>query len=283
MCVVGIVAQQFLTLPWHNQLVEELLNWLHLPLFTVVSILFLRLPIWKSAIWPLTLLVALAAGTELIQLINDRNASLVDWLVDSLGIAVGYSIVHPMRPRLLLVALTGACVVATAPLCLALAAFIHRNVAFPSLFHPEEKLSRYLTTVVAQSDYIETVQHPSRSGLVVLMLDIGAKQRWPGIRFNEVVDNWEGFSSVGFEFYNPDQMVKKVYVTTRTKAERRDAASGLIYAVNIEPGYQTARVPIREIAKVDEAGATQVARLVLYSSGSSARGKLGIGRVRLEP
>src|SRR5690606_8087271 len=199
--VLLVAAQQLLTLGNGRLLEQTLTNAAHVPLFALLTLLLHRLlgrPSWYRLLIAAS---ALALLTEGLQVMTDRQPSLVDLALDLLGIlpVVGaLTLQRRLRRSGRSVSRLGVWFVTWAVILVitlaapvrVLIAYAERDAAFPRLLIPG---NRPLALLVSSNGPMRLTRGPADwtgyADRPVLEM-VWGEERYPGVTLSEVVSDW---------------------------------------------------------------------------------------------
>ena len=281
--LVLLAAQQVLTVPGSGRLVGGLQNALHGPWFAAVMWLFLtlsarRLPDWRGIAVAGVAAVAAAFGTEGLQMLTGGDAELSDVGFDLLGAVAATALfcARSGRWRRAPGYLVGALLlVATLyPFGEAAAVEWQRRAFLPQLVHFGAPLSASLYRVNSPA---EVVDAPTPWPGVRRALEIHlSNQTWPGVAFDEPLDDWRPYSALTIDAYVAGSAPLPVTVSVRLD----HAAVDHVYRTfACAPGPCRITLPLTGL--FDRATA-RVNAVVIYSQRPYAGRTLYLGRIGLD-
>ncbi len=206
----------FAQLPGSTMVWRELQNAMHIPFFTVITLLVyivvraatdrLRTGLMRQLVLTAVLVIVFAGLTELMQILTGRNPSMLDWLRDSAGVLVALALIALFDPRsrmhwrqpwhigqsvLVLALLLMLGFTLSAFLKTAVASW-QREQAFPVVVDFLADWSPvFLATQHAQVDTADR----SQAGMAHIILQPGS---YPGVEMIELSPDWSDYSSLSF-------------------------------------------------------------------------------------
>jgi VanZ family protein len=282
--IVGglVVAQQFGQFPVQTRFTTSLSNWLHVPMFAIIT--FAISALVGHAAWARTLAIVatIAVATELLQSFVGRNASLVDLFRDGLGIGIAMATIGGMlrfnRPA-------GACLLGTAVLIVTtlaipamyLVAHAQQARAFPVLYTPGSIAARWLSDINSQSS--TTKQHTwteyvDRDVLAITWADL----TWPGLHLYEPLERWDGYAYVSVDAFNLEDSPQPLTIAVR---HHKRGGTSRFHQMMLEPGANRVRVAIDRLAKDRQGAPANIKHIILHTSRKHGGKQIWLGQVTL--
>ncbi len=279
--VLAFLLQQFAQFPVHNAFTRSLSNFMHVPMFVVITtaVMWLRpqQPLW------LTLLIVggLALLSEALQLFSSRQASVADLLLDAVGITIAVNLLKPARPRWLAAILVTAVATLSLP-SVFLAAYATQHLHFPTLFSADVRATRVLTSIEAGADashsYTREHNWSAYAGQPVLAVTWG-NTRWPGIHIAEPVSHWHSYQRLRVEVFNAESSAQPLTVGVR---HRGFEGTARYFPMNMQPGHNRLQVELTRLANQRDGTPAAITHLMLYTTRPYAGQRILLGRVWLE-
>ncbi len=285
--VALVLVQQIFHLGGASRFAGALNDAMHLPMFVVVTVLLVFLLGRERLALALGAAVLVAAGTEAIQLVTPRDASLVDLRHDLVGVAIAAAGLLAVAPlgRLLGPRLGhGLCWVLVAGLTVGLAACDPlrirlaeeaRDRAFPVLLTPAAGLPGPL--VATRSDIrlvAAPADWPAGDGAPAFEV-VWAEEAWPGIVMLEVVPDWSGYDVLAVDI---DVVDGRPITLTASPHYRTEPRRATWLWRTLEPGPQTVRYPLADLV---DPRIGDIDRLVIHVGPEDAGRRTLVGAVRL--
>lgn len=291
--VAGIVAlvavQQLARFGSGDLLTETVTNAAHVPMFALLTVLLRRA--LGAPRWPLLLavVVALALATEAAQMPTGRSASLMDVALDLLGALPTIAALElcgrfaaagrrraAARVRAGLVVLV-AVLFAAAPVRVLLA-YHARDTAFPVLLRPDDwRLAPLVAADGPTRLMAAPPDWPGYAGERVLAVT-WSRERYPGIRLNEVCPDWGGHRQLAVDVYLPEGPAMSLTAAVGHAGRPGTAA---FQRRTVAPGPQRLRFDLDVLLATGGDRPPRVTRLILHTSSVHAGRRLLIGRVEL--
>jgi hypothetical protein len=276
--IVVLVGQQLGQLPWHNQFTNSLNNWLHVPMFAVLTGVLL----WIKPAWPVTKIAMavafIAVVSEALQIFTYRDASLTDLLLDAVGCGIALLCLRPLNaPRVVICAAVCGLITVGVP-ARYLLAYEHQARIFPILYTPADWRSNILLDTRATTRLTREHswhRHQDKQVLFAQWHDT----RWPGLHLAEPVKNWQGYKTLVIEVFNLESQEQPLTVGVR---HNRTSGTSRYQQQVLQPGPNELHFPLSELS-YDNAGApAQIHHLMLYTTQAHANKRILLGNVRLE-
>lgn len=284
-----VAVQQLVTFGSDRLLDQTLTNAAHVPLFALLTLLLHRLlgrPPWYRL---LIVALGLAVLTEALQVVTNRQPSLVDLTLDLLGILPVIGAItlrrrrrrsgRPVSGRVVWFATWAAIAGMTlaAPVRV-LVAYAERDAAFPRLLIPG---NRPLELLVGSNGSMRLTRGPADwTGYAdrPVLETIWGDERYPGLTFTEVVSDWTGFDALQVDVYLTGDAPMPL-----TAAVGHVGTEGTARYLQIEvaPGPSRLRYPLDALLEPLDDAPVRVSKLILHSTREYRGRRLLIGDVRL--
>jgi hypothetical protein len=290
--VALVVFQQAIgVLVWpETRLFQSLASGAHVPWFAVVTLgvcelarILVRDPGRRWAL-VVTVGLALAFGTELLQLLTARNASVADAGRNLLGMASGIGLSMLRRRRVsrrmragILAFCAFSLAVGFAPAAWEAAVRSHLASIAPDLIGLD---SRRGLAPLASAKHVAVVDgheiSPDLAGVPVLRVVLPERE-YPGVTFREPIPDWSGYDqlAIGLHLTSDEPMP----ITVRLLL---DSGLGPLSSTRVRAGRSTLRVPLSALFPDEQPDAHRVSQLIVYTSRDNAGRTLALLFVRLE-
>lgn len=224
-CLGAVLALTLLLVPFsidHSRAESVIEDAGHAPLFALATWWFIRLRRLRlrdrlgvrDCLLICGAVVIAGALTEIAQWFTGRDASWKDLGSDALGsvsalcwcLARFVDVSGRRKTALLAIVGIGACIY-VAPLTVLAAAYERRQMQFPVLYVPEQRLDRYfIDELNAHGAIVDAGECDATHSLAGrrLRIDLGGAQ-YAGIALDEPKPDWRGFSALSLEVMNPQQ------------------------------------------------------------------------------
>jgi hypothetical protein len=278
-----LAAQQVLTVPGAGRLVGGLQNAMHGPWFALVMWLVLGLfgrllPDWRGIVAAGATAVAFACGSEAMQLVTGGDAERSDVGFDLLGAAaaLAYWCGRTRRtPRAVSYLLAAVLFVATlSPLTDAAAIELQRRAFLPDLVRFGAPFAGALYRVNSPAKVVDAPQ--GWSGVDrALRIDL-SDRTWPGVAFDEPLDDWQAYSALTVDAYVAGATPLPVTVSVRLDHADVDH---VYRSFDCGPGACRITLPLTDLFDRRRA---RVNAVVIYSERAYAGMTLYLGRITLQ-
>jgi hypothetical protein len=280
-----VAAQQFGDIPGAGRVAFGLQDALHGPWFALITwIVYGLTRSWlgtRATLWStVATVVALAIGTESLQLLTGGDAQWSDVGSDLLGAGAALALIAGRArtlPRVLAWFLALALItVSLTPLLTAVSVQMHRNAIFPDLVRFGAPAQRNLVDLNGPAWVVAPPPGWNRPGGPVLEVEL-ADVTWPGFTLVEPVPDWRNFETLAVEIFVPDASAPlKVNVAIRLKGAPVDQ----VYRTFVLPaGPHALRIRLRDLF---DPAACEVTHVVINSTREFAGRRLYVGRIALE-
>ncbi len=271
---------------------------LHVPLFGVIAVCLLLV---TPAAWGFRtrmvavsgLVIGLSALSEAAQIPVERDASIADFLANLAG-AAGFLIVavtcmrnvpvSRMRARLLRLVGTAFVIAPLVPLALVTAAYAERASALPSLVRFDSQLSRVFVHPQGARLNVKRDQSSGRAFAEIVLLE----GTWPGVTFDDIWPNWEGYSDLVVEIENPDaeELSISIRVNDRQHHEgSQEYGDRFNRKIALAPGLNVIRISLHDVELAPESrkmDLADISKLIIFASREQAGRRFVIHSVYLE-
>ena len=293
--IIALLATVFLPRPSNVGLwLHTLIEWLHVPVFGLLSLALLALMprAWRT--WQrfgLAFVGALVLGvlSEAVQIPMSRDASWEDIVADGAGAAGFLSIAYAWsRSRVvaILSVVSGLVILSWSALPLASVsqAIIKRNAQFPVIFGGDIEAERAFVT--ARNVQMET--HWDQSlGRLYTRIEI-VRQHGPGIEIRDLVADWSSYTNLNLyvEVEGTDDLSFTIRV--HDKAHRRGDQphnDRFNRRFTITPGQHILSIPLEEIEAAPATrpmDMTRIEALILFSAKDDVTRILRLYEIRLD-
>lgn len=257
-------------------------NALHVPAFAGLTVLLAGcLPSW-SRLQLLGGCLAAAVALEGLQVFTERDASLYDLGLDTLGVVIALAAFTPGRGR----TRSAMQVVAGVSVLSLLTGFLpgwiylsylHRDALFPTLLDVGSWRQRPL---FSSNSPVSIVSQIWPDGLQRNALKAcWSNTEFPGLEFSEVVADWHAYENLSVELTVPGS--RAVGLTAAVGHVGTAGTAAYVPAI-FEPGMHRWLVPVTDLLQSADAGPAMVSRLILHSAREYAGECVLIATVRLE-
>ena len=293
--IAALLASVFVPRPGNVGLwLHTLIEWLHVPVFGLVSLALLALMpnAWRAQQrFGLAFVGALVLGvlSEAMQIPMSRDASWEDILSDAAGAAGFLSIAFAWRRSRIVAILSviGGLVVlswSAIPLASVSQAIIKRNAQFPVIFGGDIEAER--TFVTARNVQMETHWDQSR-GRLYTTIEI-VRQHGLRIEIRDLVADWSSYTNLNLyvEVEGTDDLSFTIRV--HDKAHRRGDQphrDRFNRRFTIAPGQHMLSIPLEEIEAAPATrpmDMTRIEALILFSAKDDVTRILRLYEIRLE-
>ena len=280
--VIALIgAQQLMTVGGSSLLAETVTNALHIPLFAAIAGLLAMLGLGG---WRLVgAVVALAAGTEGLQVLTARNASLLDLGLDLLGalpvigaLALNRRFRHGPRQQwaVLWTAAVLVVLMTVAPVARVLLAYHERDRLFPALLVPG---AWQLAPLLSTGSRMRLVEGAVTGHGAMLEL-VWADERYPGLTLHEVVPDWQGFETLAVDVHLAEGPPLPL---TAAVGHRGTEGTAAFQRRSVEPGARRVEYDLRRLLATPDGVPPRITKLILHTKQGHAGRRLLIGTVRL--
>jgi hypothetical protein len=188
-----LVGHQVLLLPG-NLFGNTLQNVLHLPAFAALGFVLAWYLRGLGGLQILAACAVVAVGFEASQIFTARRASIGDLTMDMSGAALGVAMLRTRKPVAIAAVLVVVLVSVAVPGRVWLA-YRERDALFPAFLEVDSALRSPLV----RSNGFMSVIPIAQTGMPALRV-CWADGRYPGLHFNEVVSDWNGFDELFLSF-----------------------------------------------------------------------------------
>ncbi|MFW5775131.1 MAG: VanZ family protein [Chitinivibrionales bacterium] len=246
---------------------SALLNFGHVPLFGVISLILLRMVSvlrsgvgrgWKDYLYAFLLSILLGVVTELIQMPLERDADISDFLLDLAGAAGFLSIAASRDRRLfyrhvssrwLLLAGLALLLISTLPLVSLSVSLLYRSHSFPLICGFEsrwadglvETKDAYLTVLPTPAVWKENAT--SKTGHVRVI----AGRKYPGIHIEQLNQDWSEYTHFAFDIFNPHNLNIPLRVRVHDRKHTGHYQDRYSRQFSISPGAHRVCIPLDSI------------------------------------
>lgn len=255
-------------MPWQNAFTNTLNNWLHVFLFTSITVL-LRVSFPNlSLIYVLVAASALALATEAAQLVTGGSPSFIDLGKDLLGILIAAPIYQLLTRIRLIAVVTTSLIVTLAYPSIILASYQARESRFPMLYTS----SAWDRALISDSNSAVRITDEGMTHIV------WADTTWPGFHLNETVSDWRSYQSIVAEVVNPGHP-QPLTIAVRHRGKRGTAA---FVQNQLEMGENTIRVDLSELVVKPDGDQAEIVHVILHTNRKYAGREIYINRVYLD-
>lgn len=277
-----LLFQQFGGIGRSDLFGRALSNSLHVPLFATVALLVSF--VLRGSAWPLRLTVCamLAALTEALQMFSSRQASLLDFSLDLLGVLgvlLGLELSRrtPARAGLIWAGVLATLVLATVAAPARIwASYVERDRLFPVLFEPGSRLLRPLWSSNSASRIVRPGQDAGFTGDRVLEVE-WAQVRFPAVTLSEPVADWSGYRVLRVEIQVHDD--RPMPLTVAVSHQHMEGTSAFTRMRGGGAGRQVIEFPLVELLPTRPG--VGIDRVILHTDAEAAGRRLSLGRIRL--
>jgi hypothetical protein len=293
-----------------TRLGREIMNFTHVPIFAVASLLLLHLSgvlarkllprRWQHYAVAAGVAGAAAVGTEVFQYFGSRDADVGDLARNLAGVVVGLAVLASrdrglaadgLRLRLpggrtwFAAAVTAALVFAVAPIAVTLWAYSERAAALPLLRGFDALWERpFLHTTNAAVDLVPPPPGWDRAPGERVARVTFSKVAWPSIALEECYPNWTGYSVLALDLYSASPQAQRLWLSV----EDIDFAPNddrFNHYFELQPGATRLRIPISDVRVgpvARELDLTRVRHVRLIAVRPAERFVIWIDDLRLE-
>lgn len=274
---------------WYSTLFE----WLHVPVFGLVSLALLALtpPAWqRRQRFVLAFVCTLVLGifTEAIQIPMRRDASWDDIIADALGATSFLLFAATVQQKRVtaytsIFAGTAILVWTLIPLGAVTAAVYQRNARFPVIFNGDIESERMFVSGI--NTRMES-QKLKPDGGTYTSVEF-ATQSAPRIEIRDLVPDWSGYSKLNVKVGVPGNQELTLTVRIHDKAHRRGDQpheDRFSRQYIIAPGLNTVAVPLDEIKSAPRdrlMDMAQIEALILFSDNENGLRGMNLYEIRL--
>jgi hypothetical protein len=308
--LILLAAVVFAPVPGDTRWLRMLHNSAHAPIFGCVALLALivirvhpRLESWRLGRQYLLALASaffLGAGTELLQILAGRDASMDDAIHDALGALafLGAFALFDSRvralPRAQAIRFVSAMVavaslgISAAPATRAAIKYQQREQRFPVIADFSQRYDRYF--ILQKSAEFSPARlpapwanSPDESAMRVRLLD----GPYPGMDFIELLPDWSGYSTLAVDLTNPTPRTLHLVLRVHDALHTGQMADRFNRRIDLQAGTRAViRIPLQEIAAGPQTRTLdlrQVAGLIIFRRDDSPpAGEIYLSRVWLE-
>ncbi len=291
--VTGILlaAVVLVPVPGRERWITVLHDFAHAPVFGCIAVAVLlilrasgrltRRPAWQLYLLAFAAAVVLGALTEIIQWIEDRDASWIDLHSDILGAAAflglcaAFDPTFTRRVRAVGIAVAIALLVwHSKPAFEAIAAYRYRASLEPALAQFSTSRDLYFIDPLRSHVRIEPLSSDwSSTGETALRVDF-TDERWPGVDFFEPIPDWSRYRMLELDLVNPGDA--ELHLTLRI----HDVIHDNEYADRFNRDFvlaprsrQVVRIPLADVESAPRdrrMNMTRIADLYLFRSDGSS-------------
>lgn len=270
-----------------GRVAQALMNLCHAPLFAVLAATcsWAFRGLRGGGVWSGLLPFVFALSTEGLQHLVGRQASLRDLLANLLGILAGLLwMATPKRPlaawafRIIAI---GLLIVGMASPVWTLADSIWQVMQLPviSSFESRLELSRW----TAQNSQLQRVREHATEGFWSLRVDLDTAP-FPGIALPEVPPDWTAYDALALDVMleSPERLALIVKITDQ--AHNWDYDDRFHLQVNVSPGLNSIRIPLRDIEHLPNGRRMDLRRmrmLQLFAIKPKAPARFYLDHIRL--
>ena len=252
----------------------SLRNFGHLPLFGLLAVIvlwLLRFSFGKRIDIPIQYVIAwmgavgIGALSEYMQISTQRDADIVDWLIDIAGVTSFLALhltIDPwfvfrgnkLRIRHRIMLRFGAILIVSVsaiPLLISYSAQSYRNTIFPVLYTFDSYFEqRYLDT--GNADLHLVAPPPGWRGCESKVAEIVFfPSKYPTVYCNGPFPDWDGYRVLTMDVFYPadDSLTLQVMIKDSLKAPYHDRYNG---QVQVRPGYNRVEIPLSDIEQAPE-------------------------------
>lgn len=263
-----VLAQQFVELPWNNTLTIAMNNWLHVFLFTSITVL-VRWSLPKLPLsWVLIIACLLALATEAAQWLTGGSPSFVDIGRDLLGVAIACPVFTTLTRARIACALAISIVVTLMYPATILASYLAREARFPTLYEANV-WDRWL---------ISNSNSQVRQASTGLTHIVWAETTWPGFHLPEPVQDWRNYRYIVAKVSNPGEP-QPLTIAVRHKGRSGTAA---FVSSELSQGNNLVRVDLDRLAQTPNGQSAQIVHIMLHTHRAYAGRDIYLDRVYLE-
>ncbi len=274
----AIACQQFLQMPWQNEFTNRLNNWLHVPLFMLLTALLMWVKPSLDMFRIAAVMAVIAVATEVMQLFTGRQASLSDLGLDAIGCAIALFILRPMTAsRLGIAVLLCAAVTFTAP-GYVLMGYYYQRISFPMLYQPGDVGANILLEPFANTRIISEHPWSAYEKQAVLKAE-WTQKRWPGVHFKEPMGHWQGYQNLVVDVYNLEVTEQPLTAGVR---HAKSGGTSRYEQRSLQPGSNQIRFPLSKLAYLADGTPAHIYHLMLYTTEQYAGQQILLGKVWLE-
>ncbi len=242
--LLSIAGATLLQIPSHTMLAQNLQNLLHIPLFAVLSLVFIRLfsGVFQKplALYLTVVIIALLAGAliEVLQGFTGRPFSGTDIIRDMIGTGIGI-VVHAWLVKRLtwpavMIIILALMAKDSYQFALMLQHYHARNAAFPLL----------LDLNAAWSATFSGLRLAERNRDLVIY-KAGA---YPGLSVLEPYPDWRGYRALVFVVENLEESPVQLVLRVHDADHNFQHADRFNKAFRLSPGINAYRIPLKAIA-----------------------------------
>jgi hypothetical protein len=277
-----LVIQQFVQFPSPTPFTNSLSNWLHVPLFTIITLLIVGITGLQARWRAVVSVLVIAAVSEAAQAFTGRNPSVADLGRDVLGMGIALVALALYRriPTVSLsvaTSLFAAVVTLTEPGMFVAASYLQAR-DFPVLYLPGSFAARWLTITNRPSKTTTVHDWPEYAGQAVLVLNKGPRN-WSGLELQEPPSNWLGFDRVVVDTYNPEDAPQPLTIEIQQPLQGGPARS---HTIMLDPGANRASFPLAGLLSDAPTGKAGVTEVVVHTTRGHPGNQVLIGRIALE-
>lgn len=261
---------------------RELFEWLHVPVFGLVSLAILSM---TPRSWPdsqrfgLALIGAVILGvlTEAIQIPMQRDAAWEDLIADAAGAAGFLAIAYALDRKgikgvVAAISATAILLWSASPLIAVTQALLHRNSQFPILFNGDIDSE---TPFVSGRNIQMITRKSETSGETYTEVQV-IRDKGPRIEMRNLVPDWTSYSYLNFRIAVIGDLDLTLTVRIHDALHRRgDQPKNDRFnkKLSLSPGMNSLTIPLRDIQSAPRGRSmdmTKIEALILYSEKSDA-------------
>lgn len=289
-----LLSTVFVPRPDHpGILLRELFEWLHVPVFGLVSLTILSMTptSWSdSQRFGLGLIGSVILGvlTEAVQIPMQRDAAWEDLVADAAG-AVGFlAFAYALRRKKIVgvvsaITATAILLWSASPLIAVTQALLHRNSQFPVLFNGDVESEKVFVSglnVQMKTRRSETI------GLLYTEIQV-IPAKGPRIEIRDLSPDWSSYSNLNFRIELLGNLNLTLTVRIHDTLHRRGDQphdDRFNQILTLSPGVNLVTIPLRNVRSAPQGRSmdmTEIEALILYSEKSDAARSFNLFEINL--